>query len=93
MSTGPITVDGVEVRELYLTILPAAFLITKDAGQHEFTRLHYDGDGFRASERRDGKIGPGVVHRVVLDTAKGAFVVTSRGTVFVPMHRLEATWV
>lgn len=81
------------MRELYLTVLPAGFLITKDSGQHEFTRLHHDGEGFRASERRDGKIGPGVVVGAHLDTSKGLHVVTTRGTVFLPLHRLEATWV
>jgi len=85
-------VDGKRVRELRILLRHAAFLITKDMGTAECTRIYVEDDVVRCGDRQDGKLGPGVVQRVELDTGRGLKITTSRGVVWAPHSDLQATW-
>lgn len=68
------------------------FLITADAGNHEFTRAQIVDGHARFGEVNAPKIGPGVVSAVDFDRAQGLTVHTSRGSCWVPAAECYGSW-
>lgn len=76
-----------------MTLRQAAFLVTEDAGTHEYTRVYVlSGGKCKAGDRYDQKIGPAVIHEVRFDTGIGLTMVTSRGTMFASAGECYANW-
>lgn len=85
------TVDGGPVREFAALVSPAAFLITRDGGTHEITRAYYQNGQYTVAHSTD-RLGALRLLGVALDN-RGMTLRFSEGfTVFIPEHRVQATY-
>jgi len=101
-STDPVHVDGFDCSSLYALIIPAAHVITPDAGSFEIGRVYYDfpviggGKGpIKVFECGHGhnKLAGRTIEKVRILTNRGLFLYLSGGVqVFVPYERLQLTY-